>query len=80
MVGQFKSTVICSTCNKISVCFDPYMLISLPIPINKDSSFYFVPNLLDKGAVKISFQYSSTTTLRSLSREFARVYNENYYR
>lgn len=35
MVGQFKSTVICSSCQKISVCFDPYMLISLPIPSNR---------------------------------------------
>lgn len=34
MVGQFKSTVVCLTCNKKAVCFDPYLLISLPIPTN----------------------------------------------
>lgn len=80
MVGQFKSTVVCSACNKVSVCFDPFMLISLPIPSSKDGNFYFVPGLVDKGALKISFLYSNTTTLRSITREFTRVYNDNYYR
>ncbi|EAR95433.2 ubiquitin carboxyl-terminal hydrolase (macronuclear) [Tetrahymena thermophila SB210] len=32
MVGQFKSTINCPTCNKISVTFDPYMAISVPVP------------------------------------------------
>jgi ubiquitin carboxyl-terminal hydrolase 4/11/15 len=36
MVGQFKSTVVCLTCKKVSVCFDPYLLISLPIPANEE--------------------------------------------
>ena len=80
MVGQFKSTVICGTCSKVSVCFDPYMLISLPIPTNKDLNFYFVPSLLSKGALKLSMDYNSATTLRGISKEFAKVYNDNYYR
>ncbi len=33
MVGQFKSTVKCLSCDKISICFDPFLLISLPIPV-----------------------------------------------
>lgn len=32
MVGQFKSTVICEKCTKMSICFDPYLLLALPIP------------------------------------------------
>ena len=30
--GQFKSTVQCPSCNKVSVTFDPYMVLSLPLP------------------------------------------------
>ena len=42
--GQFKSTVSCNKCDRISVTFDPMMTISLPIPAPKKKiSFFFVP-------------------------------------
>eukprot|EP01113_Clastostelium_recurvatum_P027009 TRINITY_DN3249_c1_g1_i3.p1 TRINITY_DN3249_c1_g1~~TRINITY_DN3249_c1_g1_i3.p1 ORF type:complete len:987 (+),score=255.30 TRINITY_DN3249_c1_g1_i3:114-3074(+) len=31
--GQLKSTLVCPTCNKVSVTFDPFMYLSLPLPI-----------------------------------------------
>ncbi|ORX47413.1 cysteine proteinase [Hesseltinella vesiculosa] len=33
--GQFKSRLICSVCDKVSVTFDPFMYLSLPLPIQK---------------------------------------------
>ncbi|GJQ08994.1 hypothetical protein GpartN1_g785.t1 [Galdieria partita] len=30
--GQYKSTVICPDCGKVSVTFDPFMYLSLPVP------------------------------------------------
>nr|XP_006821984.1 PREDICTED: uncharacterized protein LOC100369578 [Saccoglossus kowalevskii] len=30
--GQFKSTVICSSCDHVSVTFEPFMYLSLPLP------------------------------------------------
>ncbi|KAJ8451081.1 hypothetical protein Cgig2_026890 [Carnegiea gigantea] len=30
--GQYKSTLVCPVCNKISVTFDPFMYLTLPIP------------------------------------------------
>jgi len=30
--GQFKSTITCSNCKRVSVSFDSYMFLSLPIP------------------------------------------------
>jgi len=33
--GQFKSTLVCALCNRVSITFDPYLMISLPIPITK---------------------------------------------
>lgn len=35
MVGQYKSTVICETCKKVSLTFDPFELITLPMPALK---------------------------------------------
>jgi ubiquitin C-terminal hydrolase len=33
--GQFKSTVMCSKCDRVSVTFDPMMTMLLPIPAKK---------------------------------------------
>ncbi|CAA0843231.1 Ubiquitin carboxyl-terminal hydrolase 9 [Striga hermonthica] len=30
--GQYKSTLVCPKCNKISITFDPFMYLSLPLP------------------------------------------------
>lgn len=30
--GQYKSTIICQSCSKVSVTFDPFMYLSLPMP------------------------------------------------
>lgn len=29
--GQYKSTLVCPVCNKVSVTFDPFMYLSLPL-------------------------------------------------
>lgn len=55
MAGQFKSTVRCLKCKKVSVCFDPYLLLSLPIPSPKMFDFYLVDNDLTHGAIKLYF-------------------------
>lgn len=31
--GQLKSTLVCPVCNKVSITFDPFMYLSLPLPI-----------------------------------------------
>jgi ubiquitin C-terminal hydrolase len=33
--GQFKSTLVCPDCGKISVTFDPFMYLTLPVPVVK---------------------------------------------
>eukprot|EP00347_Sterkiella_histriomuscorum_P018454 403345455 len=42
--GQYKSTLVCSICSRVSVTFDPFMTLSLPIPGKKERvGFFFVP-------------------------------------
>ncbi|KAI3638683.1 hypothetical protein MIR68_003181 [Amoeboaphelidium protococcarum] len=45
--GQYKSKLVCPECSKVSVTFDPFMYLSLPLPIKKmvTFKFTFVPNL-----------------------------------
>jgi ubiquitin C-terminal hydrolase len=32
MVGQYKSELHCPDCNRVSITFDPYMTVTLPLP------------------------------------------------
>lgn len=34
--GLFKSTLICPECRKISVTFDPFCYLSVPLPVSKE--------------------------------------------
>lgn len=34
--GLLKSTLVCPECSKISVTFDPFCYLSLPLPIKKE--------------------------------------------
>ena len=36
MHGQLKSTLTCNICNKVSVKFDPFSLLALPVPANEN--------------------------------------------
>lgn len=32
MVGQYKSELHCPDCKRVSITFDPYMTVTLPLP------------------------------------------------
>ncbi|ODV86681.1 hypothetical protein CANARDRAFT_27100 [[Candida] arabinofermentans NRRL YB-2248] len=34
-VGLYKSTLVCPECNKVSITFDPYNDLTLPLPVNQ---------------------------------------------
>ena len=52
MMGQLKSTVNCPKCKKVSVTFDPFMMLSVPLPTVKDK------------AQRLVFVYADGTTNR----------------
>lgn len=48
--GQYKSTLVCSLCNKVSITFDPFMTLALPIPGKKEKfSFFYIPYNIKPG-------------------------------
>lgn len=44
--GLFKSTLVCPDCERVSVTFDPYGFLSLPLPRSRDISV--ICNLVPK--------------------------------
>lgn len=72
MVGQFKSTVVCGDCNRKSIVFDPYMLISLPIPSTKEEDVFFISSDLQKKAARLKFEYDHHTSCGELREEVGR--------
>lgn len=43
MYGQLKSTVTCQTCDNVSITFDPFLTLSLPIARPFTQLTHFVP-------------------------------------
>jgi ubiquitin carboxyl-terminal hydrolase 4/11/15 len=59
MTGQYKSTLICPECNKVSVTFDPFMTISLPLPsIQHTVSLEFYLVFYDKSRKPLLVEYN----------------------
>lgn len=43
--GQYQSTLVCPECQKISITFDPFMYLTLPLPVVKKwrHEIYYIP-------------------------------------
>uniref|UniRef100_A0A8D2ZSE9 ubiquitinyl hydrolase 1 n=1 Tax=Scophthalmus maximus TaxID=52904 RepID=A0A8D2ZSE9_SCOMX len=80
--GQFKSKLVCPTCSKVSITFDPFLYLPVPLPQKQKvlSVFYFAKEPHKKPVkflVSVSKENSSTTeVLDSISRS-VRVKPEN---
>ncbi|KAG6840248.1 hypothetical protein C0991_007941 [Blastosporella zonata] len=66
--GQYKSTLICPECEKVSITFDPFMYLTLPLPIHKKWKhiIYFVPWDLQKPHVKIPVEIGRDSSFKDL--------------
>ena len=78
--GQFKSTVCCSQCDRVSVTFDPWMTLSLPIPKKKElKDFFFCPYNIKQGFVNksVKIRVGGSDNLRTLRTIMHEVYGIN---
>ena len=77
MHGLYKSTLQCPDCLKISVTFEPYMNITLPIPeirvINKQ--YFWVPYETSDEGFLHSFTIKSHKLVKNLKNEIGKVFN-----
>ncbi|KAJ1598983.1 hypothetical protein NDA14_006720 [Ustilago hordei] len=71
--GQYRSTLVCPECNKISIKFDPFMYLTLPIPNKKmwRGQVYFVPQDPSKPMQSFQVQLPAGTTVGKLRQKVA---------
>lgn len=81
MHGQYKSKLTCPKCNKVSITFDPFSSVTLPIPQKSlMEMFLYYVNLDNRSwPAKINFRGRMNETLRLARPEVARILDtENF--
>ena len=72
--GQFKGTINCPKCDKISITYDPFMYLGLPIPTNQNKvSIKYFPNILRDFEYKyheIEIPLSGNSTIKAIDIKF----------
>jgi ubiquitin carboxyl-terminal hydrolase 4/11/15 len=80
--GQFKSTIKCPECRKISITYDPFMYLGLPIPGNKANySVKYFPNFFRNlthqfYVVDLCPSFPGLQTIKDLKLEIHNKYGE----
>ncbi|XP_077457775.1 ubiquitin carboxyl-terminal hydrolase 19 isoform X2 [Stigmatopora argus] len=80
--GQFKSKLVCPTCSKVSITFDPFLYLPVPLPQKQKvlSVFYFAKEPHRKPIkflVSVSKENSSTAEVLDSISKSVRVKPEN---
>ncbi|CAE6362917.1 unnamed protein product [Rhizoctonia solani] len=69
--GMYKNTLTCPDCGKISVTFDPFLSLSLPLPASISAwkhTIYFVPWDTKKRRIAVDVELSKDSTSEDLKR------------
>lgn len=85
--GLYQSTLVCPTCGKKSVTFDPYNDITLPLPVNKNWYHEFVVvdvtgSILPLPIMKLEVELAKTANIDDLVlylSSFLRVTREHLF-
>lgn len=66
--GQYKSTLVCPECEKVSITFDPFMYLTLPLPVLRiwEHEICWVPYDVEKPRLQIPVQLSKDASIKDL--------------
>eukprot|EP00164_Ancoracysta_twista_P000126 GFYU01000183.1.p1 GENE.GFYU01000183.1~~GFYU01000183.1.p1 ORF type:complete len:1042 (-),score=289.47 GFYU01000183.1:66-3191(-) len=92
--GQYKSTLVCPTCKKVSITFDPFMYLSVPLPVKNERTIHVSVMKLDGSTpVRYPIDVSKAGQMEDLRKSLAdkcgidkerlvltEVYNFRFYR
>ncbi|XP_071486215.1 ubiquitin carboxyl-terminal hydrolase 19-like [Diadema antillarum] len=71
--GQYKSKLVCPECDKVSITFDPFMHLSVPLPKKKRRiAIFFYSRDCHRRPVKYVLSLSSDATVHDLTVEVGR--------
>lgn len=68
--GLFKSTLVCPVCAKVSVTFDPFCYLTLPLPMKKERTLEVYLVRLDPLAKPTQVTLSDLNALRVVPRHY----------
>ncbi|KAF8216853.1 hypothetical protein K438DRAFT_1558345 [Mycena galopus ATCC 62051] len=72
--GQYQSTLVCPECEKVSITFDPFMYLTLPLPVQKKlkHSIFYVPWDVSKPHVKVPVEIGRDASFKDLRQLLGR--------
>ncbi|KAJ7912748.1 hypothetical protein B0H13DRAFT_2006012 [Mycena leptocephala] len=72
--GQYQSTLVCPECQKVSITFDPFMYLTLPLPVQKKWKhiIFYVPWDIDKPHVKVPVEIGRDASFKDLRQLLGR--------
>jgi len=74
--GQYRSTITCPECHKVSITYDPYTTVPVPIPNLKKLDVYYVPHINVKKTIKLSLFISKDALFYDIAHYIERAINE----
>ncbi|KAI0955073.1 hypothetical protein AcW1_006764 [Taiwanofungus camphoratus] len=77
--GQYQSTLVCPECSKVSITFDPFMYLTLPLPVQKKwrHTILYIPWDLQKPHVKIPVEINRDASFKDLRQLLGRWMSVN---
>ncbi|KAI0065534.1 cysteine proteinase [Artomyces pyxidatus] len=77
--GQYRSTLVCPECHKVSITFDPFMYLTLPLPVQKKwrANIYYVPWDINKSHVKVPVEIGRDASFKDLRQLLGRWMGSN---
>ncbi|CAG9322577.1 unnamed protein product [Blepharisma stoltei] len=75
MYGQYRSEVECPECHNVSLAFDPFLMLALPIPSKEQVSLdvYYVSYSEDKTPLKIKILVNKNYNWKTVNEEIAKI-------
>ena len=81
--GQYKNTIECPDCHWISITYDPFNTLILPIPnkpsiVKKNITFFFIPKYSMRSTVKIMARLNGNIKFCEVANEIKNIEDFNY--
>ncbi|KIR27707.1 ubiquitin carboxyl-terminal hydrolase 4/11/15 [Cryptococcus deuterogattii R265] len=75
--GQLKSTLVCPECHKESITFDPFMYLTVPLPIAQNRQFKvtFVPRDIEKPPVIVKLLISQNASFAQVKDKLGSLFD-----
>ncbi|RDX48228.1 cysteine proteinase [Lentinus brumalis] len=72
--GQYKSTLVCPECQKVSITFDPWMYLTLPLPVQKKwyHNILYIPWDLNKPHVRVPVELNRDSSFKDVRQLLGR--------